>query len=218
MKFSALNECRQTISDEDIVVAMKKIPGYLDITPSDFMEIYRVAFDHALHRLKHAITAEQIMTRQVATVPEKALLAEVVRLLADHDISGMPVIRSDRTIAGVISEKDFLSKMGGGESPSFMHVISAVIGVAAWQVLGSAPWLAAAFAVATAIAAMHVTKTLHPPGGATALIAVIGSEKIHSLGFLYVLFPVLTGVVIMLIVALVVNNIAGSRKFPEFWW
>jgi CBS-domain-containing membrane protein len=98
------------------------------------------------------------------------------------------------------------------------YVISAVIGVAAWQVLGSVPWLAAAFAVATAIAAMHATKTLHPPGGATALIAVIGSEKIHSLGFLYVLFPVLTGVIIMLAVALVVNNIAGSRKYPEFWW
>ncbi|HKL01556.1 MAG TPA: HPP family protein [Desulfotignum sp.] len=57
-----------------------------------------------------------------------------------------------------------------------------------------------------------------PPGGATALIAVIGSEKIHSLGYLYVLFPVLTGVVIMLIVALVVNTMAGSRKYPEFWW
>lgn len=98
------------------------------------------------------------------------------------------------------------------------HVISAVIGVAAWQVLGSAPWLAAAFAVATAIAAMHATRTLHPPGGATALIAVIGSEKVHDLGFLYVLFPVFTGVVIMLIVALIVNNIAGSRKYPEFWW
>ena len=123
MKFSALNECRQTISDEDIVVAMKKIPGYLDITPSDFMEIYRVAYDHALHRLKHAITAEQIMTRQVVTVPETAPLAEVVRILADHDISGMPVIRQDLTIAGVISEKDFLSKMGAGTSPSFMHVI-----------------------------------------------------------------------------------------------
>jgi CBS-domain-containing membrane protein len=98
------------------------------------------------------------------------------------------------------------------------HLISAAIGVAAWQVLGTAPWLAAAFAVATAIAAMHATKTLHPPGGATALIAVIGSEKIHSLGFLYVFFPVLTGVVIMLIVALVVNSMAGSRKYPEFWW
>jgi CBS-domain-containing membrane protein len=98
------------------------------------------------------------------------------------------------------------------------HLISAVIGVAAWQLLGSAPWLAAAFAVATAIAAMHATRTLHPPGGATALIAVIGSDKIHNLGLLYVVFPVATGVVIMLIVALVVNNIAGSRKYPEFWW
>jgi CBS-domain-containing membrane protein len=123
MKLSAFNECRQTITDEDIVGAMKKIPGYLDITPSDFMEIYRVAYDHALHRLKHAITAEQIMTRQVVSVPETAPLAEVVRLLADHDISGMPVIGPDRTVAGVISEKDFLSKMGGSTSPSFMHVI-----------------------------------------------------------------------------------------------
>jgi CBS-domain-containing membrane protein len=33
-----------------------------------------------------------------------------------------------------------------------------------------------------------------------------------------VFFPVLTGVIIMLIVALVVNNIAESRKYPEFWW
>jgi len=47
----------------------------------------------------------------------------VVRLLADHDISGLPVIQPDRAIAGVISEKDFLSKMGGGKAPSFMHVI-----------------------------------------------------------------------------------------------
>jgi CBS domain-containing protein len=123
MKFSALNECRQTISDEDIVKAMKKIPGYLDITPSDFMEIYRVAYDQALHRLRHAITAEQIMTKQVISVSETAPLADVVRLLADHDISGIPVARPDLTLAGVISEKDFLSKMGGGKSPSFMHVI-----------------------------------------------------------------------------------------------
>jgi CBS-domain-containing membrane protein len=48
-------------------------------------------------------------------------------------------------------------------------------------------WLTAA--VATAIAAMHVTKTLHPPGGASALIAVIGSQKIHNLGCLYAIVP-----------------------------
>ena len=56
------------------------------------------------------------------------------------------------------------------------HVISAVIGVASFQLFEPIPWLAGSFAVATAIAVMHMTKTLHPPGGATALIAVIGSD------------------------------------------
>ena len=65
---------------------------------------------------------------------------------------------------------------------------------------------------------MHATKTLHPPGGATALIAVIGGPKIHHLGYLYALFPVAAGAVIMLIVALVVNNIPPSRRYPEFWF
>lgn len=97
------------------------------------------------------------------------------------------------------------------------HLISAVIGVASYQLFPHTIWLAAALAVATAIACMHATKTLHPPGGATALIAVIGGQKVHDLGFLYVLIPVGSGVLIMLMVALVVNNIPGNRRYPEFW-
>ena len=97
------------------------------------------------------------------------------------------------------------------------HVVSAVIGVAFYQLLPGYTWLAAPLAVATAIAAMHVTKTLHPPGGATALIAVIGSSEIHALGYLYVLMPVAAGAAIMLVVALLVNNIPGNRRYPETW-
>ncbi|MFO7876481.1 MAG: HPP family protein [Desulfovermiculus sp.] len=97
------------------------------------------------------------------------------------------------------------------------HVISAVIGVACFQLLGDQMWLASAVAVATAIAVMHLTKTLHPPGGASALIAVIGSDQIHALGFLYALVPAGSGALIMLVVALVVNNIPKSRYYPEFW-
>ena len=78
-------------------------------------------------------------------------------------------------------------------------------------------WLASSLAVATAIAVMHATKTLHPPGGATSLIAVIGSSKIHSLGYLYVLIPTGLGAIIMLLVALWVNNIPKNRRYPEFW-
>ena len=97
------------------------------------------------------------------------------------------------------------------------HVISAVIGVATYQLLHGEMWLASAVAVATAIAVMHATRTLHPPGGATALIAVIGSDKVHHLGFLYALVPAGLGAVVMLVVALLVNNIPDSRRYPEYW-
>lgn len=97
------------------------------------------------------------------------------------------------------------------------HVLSALIGVMAFQWLGTFPWLAAAVAVSTSIALMHLTKTLHPPGGATALIAVIGGQSVHKLGYLYVVMPVALGACVMLIIALVVNNIPKNRKYPEFW-
>jgi CBS-domain-containing membrane protein len=98
------------------------------------------------------------------------------------------------------------------------HILSAVIGVASYNALHDYLWLAASVAVATAIAVMHVTKTLHPPGGATALIAVIGGKSIHAVGYWYVLVPAGLGAVIMLIVALLVNNIPRSRRYPEFWF
>ncbi len=98
------------------------------------------------------------------------------------------------------------------------HVISAIIGVTSYQILHSHMWLSASVAVATAIAVMHLTKTLHPPGGATALIAVIGSQKIHALGYLYVIIPAGLGALIMLVIALLVNNIPKSRRYPEFWF
>jgi len=97
------------------------------------------------------------------------------------------------------------------------HILSAFVGVTAWQWLGGTPWLAAAVAVSLSIALMHLTGTLHPPGGATALIAVIGGDSVHSLGYFYVVMPVALGAAVMLLVALVINNIPETRKYPEFW-
>ena len=95
------------------------------------------------------------------------------------------------------------------------HVVSAVIGVICWKLLHDHLWLAEAMAVATAIAVMHATRTLHPPGGATALIAVIGSPRIHELGFLYVLIPATVGPLILLAVGLwltISRNHAAIQK------
>lgn len=97
------------------------------------------------------------------------------------------------------------------------HVISAIVGVTSYQFLNQHIWLACAIGVATAIALMHLTKTLHPPGGATALIAIIGGEKIHNLGYLYAIIPAGLGAFIMLIIALLINNIPKNRRYPEFW-
>lgn len=95
------------------------------------------------------------------------------------------------------------------------HLVSAITGVTIAQILPHSLWLSAPLAVSLSIVGMQHTKTLHPPGGATALIAVSGSEKIKALGYLYVLFPVLSGVSILLIVALLVNNLTSNRKYPN---
>lgn len=98
------------------------------------------------------------------------------------------------------------------------HVISAIVGVSIFKSCAFLPadlmWLPAALAVSLAIVMMQMTKTLHPPGGATALIATIGSDKIKSLGYMYVLTPVLSGVLILFAVAMIVNNIPTGRSYP----
>lgn len=94
------------------------------------------------------------------------------------------------------------------------HVICAIVGVTVYKFVPEIVWLTAPLAVSLSIVGMQITKTLHPPGGATALIAVIGSEKIKALGYWYVLSPVLSGVIILFLVALVFNNITPLRKYP----
>ncbi|MGZ4033672.1 MAG: HPP family protein [Bacteroidia bacterium] len=94
------------------------------------------------------------------------------------------------------------------------HLVSALVGVTIHKLIPGEIWLSSALAVSTAIVMMQITKTVHPPGGATALIANIGSEKIKALGFMYVFSPVFTGVMILLIVALIFNNIPKDRYYP----
>ncbi|MFA9191539.1 HPP family protein [Flavobacterium sp. FZUC8N2.13] len=94
------------------------------------------------------------------------------------------------------------------------HLISAFTGVTIHILLPDTMYLAAPLAVSLSIVFMQITKTLHPPGGATALIAIISSNKITDLGYWYLLYPVLTGVLILLFTALIFNNVTASRNYP----
>jgi len=95
------------------------------------------------------------------------------------------------------------------------HVICALVGVTIHKLIPGELWLSSALSVSLAIVFMQVTKTLHPPGGATALIANIGSEKIISMGYFYVISPVLSGAVILLLVAIFFNNRTTHRSYPK---
>ena len=100
------------------------------------------------------------------------------------------------------------------------HIISALTGVVIHLIFPDQVALSGALAVSLAIAAMLITHTTHPPGGATALIAVTGGDAIFNLGFGYVLSPVLVGVLIMLLTALILNNLSSrpERRYPKFWF
>lgn len=92
------------------------------------------------------------------------------------------------------------------------HVMSACIGVACYQLLG-AFWYSAALSVALAVAAMVFTRTVHPPAGATALIAVISKQD-----WLFPIAPVGIGICLLIVIALIINNFAIKRKYPQYWW
>lgn len=90
------------------------------------------------------------------------------------------------------------------------NLVSALIGVFFAQHLAD-PLLAAPLAIACAIAAMFALRCLHPPSGAVALIAVLGGPAVHALGYGFALLPVGLNSLLLLLVALLYNNLTRHR-------
>lgn len=90
------------------------------------------------------------------------------------------------------------------------YLICAMGGVLMYNVLGNS-WFPLALGVALSIATMQITRTVHPPAGAVSLIAVIQGE-----GLRFVL-TVVGGVTLLVLTALLMNNICKHRCYPRFW-
>ena len=121
---TAFGTCPVNLSDEDILDAMKSIPGYLDITPGDFKEIYGYAYRHTIDRIAQSMQAKDVMTIKVRSVTPDTSLKETATTMATHNISGIPVIDPKGAVVGIISENDFLSHMGEKKTRSTMDVIA----------------------------------------------------------------------------------------------
>jgi len=101
------------------------------------------------------------------------------------------------------------------------QVVSALVGVlvrlVCTEVFQFGPVVQKALAVSLAIGTMDIFDCLHPPGGATSLIAVIGGSAVERMGFTYALFAG-GGAAVMLTVALLFNNVWESRSYPKYYW
>jgi len=123
-KIKNRNQNPVDISDNDIYEAMKSMEGYIDITPADFKDIYKIAYRHAKNRMYRNFSAKEVMTRPVVFVKNDTALIDAADVMAEHNISGMPVLDPSGYVAGVISEKDFLHEMSHQYHVSIMGIIA----------------------------------------------------------------------------------------------
>lgn len=91
------------------------------------------------------------------------------------------------------------------------HFISSLVGLTVYHFLGNEPWTIA-LGVGLAIAFMMMTKTTHPPAGADPIIVILGSYK-----WSYLITPVLIGSIVIVLLAVLINNLRENREYPTFW-
>lgn len=95
------------------------------------------------------------------------------------------------------------------------HLVSALVGVTCQKLIGN-PIFASSLAIAIAMLLMHYLRCIHPPGGATAVTAVIGGEQVEALGYAFVILPVFFNTIILLSIAMAVASLRDKNPFyPE---
>ena len=99
------------------------------------------------------------------------------------------------------------------------QLLSALVGITFRNIITSPDlkWLAAALSVSTATTLMMACRILHPPGGATALIAASLTELPAWSGYFFLLCPVLVGNLVLFSLAITINNINPFRHYPDLW-
>ena len=92
------------------------------------------------------------------------------------------------------------------------QVLGAAIGVTLYH-WGGSTWYTATLSASLAVMGMMLTRTLHPPAAATAIIAVVTEQQ-----WLFPLLPVAVGAMILVVIGLLINNFAVDRRYPLYWW
>jgi len=100
------------LSEEDILDAMSRISCYIDISTEDFREIFHLAHTHALARLFGPARAATLMRTGIEPLLVTTKLDQAARSLATQGLKGLPVVDTDGRVVGMLTETDFLRRLG----------------------------------------------------------------------------------------------------------
>ncbi|RMZ76151.1 hypothetical protein DV738_g5082, partial [Chaetothyriales sp. CBS 135597] len=209
------------------------IDTYLDpITPQSFVHHFPQPISHFLgHRAPRSSSSKRASPHHpfviwtfsfLGAFCGVALIEAVFMHLPHLDGHKVPLVIASFGAAAILEYNTIESPLAQPRNLILGQVLSAAEGVGIAKLFLLLPparfkeleWLAGALAVGAASLIMGVTKTVHPPAGATALITVTTAE-IRELGWWAVALALL-GSLLMLATALILNNIA--RRFPMYWW
>lgn len=99
------------LTREDILDAMRHIPGYLDISVEDFQAIYHLSHRHALERLFSKVRAGALMRSGIEPLMPDISLEKAIASMARQGLKSIPVVTADNKVAGIITETDFLRRL-----------------------------------------------------------------------------------------------------------
>jgi len=99
------------LSDEDILDAMRHIPGYIDISIQDFRTIYHLSHGHALDRLFHHVRAGDLLRTGIKPLQLDSRLDEAAQTMAEQGYKGLPVVDKEGRVTGILTETDFLRRL-----------------------------------------------------------------------------------------------------------
>ncbi|KXL46353.1 hypothetical protein M433DRAFT_149411 [Acidomyces richmondensis BFW] len=132
-----------------------------------------------------------------------------------------PVMIASLGASAVLDYNTIRSPLAQPRNAILGHTIAALVGVCVTKLFQLNPylfhtyqWLPGTIACACANLAMSVTNTVHPPGGATAILASTDPEIIR-LSWIFVPFILLAST-LMVVVACLLNN--TLRQYPLYWW
>lgn len=99
------------LTDEDILDAMRHIPGYLDITTEDFRTIYHLAHRHAVERLSGNVEIANLMRVGIEPLVPDMFMVDAAKALVRSGFKGLPVVDAQGCVTGMLTETDFLRRL-----------------------------------------------------------------------------------------------------------